>query len=395
VGCGGILNVAKVTEVDIMDRDSGFNAAVLSFPFEQGMGVSPTTNGLQATPACDLVSHLQSFVKKSVGDELEGVEQLIKQAVHSRYAEVEVLSSRAAAMGGKRLRPVLLLLAAKACCDQPFSKAQARDLTAAAASVELVHAASLVHDDVLDKADQRRHQPTIVHQAGNSAAVLLGDFLFTRAYATAAACKSTYPARQIAAAATHLCEGELRQQASAGNWGLSLKDYKSILEQKTASLCRVSCRLGAWLGGGAIAQQHALAQYGRLLGLAFQIHDDWLDYWGSDETVGKTLGTDLAQLKPTLPLLRLLQTCDVGLRGQLIEELRQAGRHVASQQVASSTAAMTSIRRLLDRSDAAAYTLATARRCAERAKSELAGLPDSLAKQCLLAVADYSVNRQL
>jgi len=383
--CEEILNVVKLTEVDIMDRETGFDAAVLNLPLNQGMGVSQTSNHTHTPPPRDLVGHLQSFVKQAVGDELEAVELLIQQAVHSCYAEVQTLSSRAAAMGGKRLRPVLLLLAAKACCDQPLSDLQARDLTAAAASVELVHAASLVHDDVLDKAEQRRHQPTIVQQAGNSAAVLLGDFLFTRAYATAAACSSTYPARQIAAAATHLCEGELRQQASTGNWELSLGTYRSILEQKTASLCRVSCRLGAWRGGGTAAQQHALSQYGRLLGLAFQVHDDWLDYWGSDETVGKTLGTDLSQLKPTLPLLRLLQTCDAKLRGQLMEELGGA----------NGPATLASIRRLLERSDAGAYTLATAKRCAEKAKLQLASLPPSLSKQCLLAVADYSVNRQL
>ncbi len=377
--------MGKVTEVDIMDRDLGFDAAVLNFPLDQGMRVSQTPNDVEASAPRDQVGHLQSFVKQAVGDELEAVELLIKQAVHSRYAEVEALSSRAAAMGGKRLRPVLLLLAAKACSDQPLSKLQAHDLTAAAASVELVHAASLVHDDVLDKAEQRRHQPTIVQQAGNSAAVLLGDFLFTRAYATAAACKSTYPARQIAAAATHLCEGELRQQGSAGNWALSLRAYRSILEQKTASLCRVSCRLGAWRVGGTTLQQQALAQYGRLLGLAFQIHDDWLDYWGSDETVGKTLGTDLTQFKPTLPLLRLLQTCDVEHRGRLLEELRGA----------SGPGSATAIRRHLDCSDAGTYTLAIARQCAEKATLQLASLPPSLARQCLLAVADYSVNRQL
>ncbi len=362
-----------------MDCDPGSDAAVLSYP----PGANITETGNRSAAKFDLVSQLQACVRTTVGEQLDGVERLIQQAIKSRYSEVEVLSRRAAAMGGKRLRPVLALLSAQVCSNHPLSESQLRDLMLSAASVELVHAASLVHDDVMDHADQRRHQPTIVQQAGNSAAVLLGDFLFTRAYAMAAACSSTYPARQIAAAATQLCEGELRQQASAGNWELELRDYKSILEQKTASLCKVSCRLGAWRAGKSTAQMRLLSNFGRLLGLAFQIHDDWLDYWGSDTTVGKTLGTDFAQLKPTLPLLRLLKVAGAAEREALVKRLA----------VGCAQNNLLDIRRQLDRSDAAAYTLATAKRCVERAKLQLSSFPNSAAKECLLAVADYSVRR--
>jgi octaprenyl-diphosphate synthase len=276
---------------------------------------------------------------------------------------------------------MLVLLSAQGCLSARSKTGWNSDARAVAAAVELVHAASLVHDDVMDGAVERRHQPTIVHAKGISAAVLLGDYLFTRAYAMAASCRSTLPARQIAAAATRLCEGELRQQASTGNWQISWSEYRSILTQKTAALCAVSCRLGGWLSGASPREQLALNRFGRELGLAFQIYDDWLDYWGTDR-VGKTLGTDLAQLKPTLPLIRLLSQSKSAERRRVIELLEQG-----------SPAALEGVRAALERSDAGDFTLRVAQRCAQGALSSLAPLRASVAKECLMAIADYSVTR--
>lgn len=243
--------------------------------------------------------------------------------------------------------------------------------------------ASLVHDDLMDHAETRRHQPTISHACGENAAVLLGDYLFTRAYAAAAECRQTLPARMIARAATHLCEGELRQQLSASHWKLSRAEYYSILFQKTASLCQVSCRLGGWRNGASLQQQRVLADYGKYLGLAFQIHDDWLDYWG-DENVGKTLGTDLAQFKPTLPLMEFMSSESQAARAELLIAI--------TRPTADSLARAHS---MIRNSDAGDRTLKVAERLATKAIDVLDVLPESEAKQLLKALAVFSVSRSV
>lgn len=355
-------------------------------------------SSISAPAASTAAQELASQVQRCVGREMAQVDKLLCEATASRYTEVEQLCRSAAAAGGKRLRPMLVFLSAHAVAVSSQTNGQLHaqshtrrgldhrarnELCAIAAAVELVHAASLVHDDVMDGASQRRHQPTIVGQTGNSAAVLLGDLLFTRAYALAACCRSTLPARRIAAAATRLCEGELRQQAAVGCWGMNRQLYRSLLLQKTGALCRVSSQLGCWRAGGSRQQVQCLARFGSQLGLAFQIHDDWLDYWGTDQ-VGKTLGTDLAQCKPTLPLIRLLESVPAKERSRLIAQL-DAGR----------PGDLAAVRTALAGSDAADYTLSAARVCSQRAKQQLASLPASAAKDCLIAVAEYSVLRQV
>jgi octaprenyl-diphosphate synthase len=345
--------------------------------------LQPACIDVSSTKPMFTANMLKSILQSCIGAELAQVEKLLRAAANSRHPEVAQLCQAAAAMGGKRLRPTLVWLAAQACGGTPASARIRYDLSAIAAAVELVHAASLVHDDVMDAATERRHQPTIAGQAGNSAAVLLGDLLFTRAYGLAARCRGTYPARMIASAGTQLCEGELRQQSAMGQWSMSLAQYRSLLQQKTGALCAVSCRLGAWRMGAAAEHVRALTQFGRWLGLAFQIQDDWLDYWGTEQ-VGKTLGTDLAQAKPTLPLIRLLGTCSAPQRAQLLTLLSDRNPEACLR-----------IRQRLDASDAGEYTLRAAQACCERAKAQLAVLPASEARDCLEAVADYSVRRSL
>jgi octaprenyl-diphosphate synthase len=209
----------------------------------------------------------------------------------------------------------------------------------------------------------------------------LGDFLFTRAYALAATCRSAKPARSIATASTKLCEGELRQQLSAGNWRLKRREYLSIIGQKTAALCTAGCRLGAWQAGATPDHQRQLAQYGQLLGLAFQIYDDWLDYWG-DNGVGKTLGTDLVQLKPTLPLIEFLGCSTRAERNQFIRLVAQP-----------TPETMELARRLICNSQAGPATLYLAHRLADKAIGILDNLSDSAAKRLLQSLALFSVQR--
>ncbi|MDX1928988.1 MAG: polyprenyl synthetase family protein [Pirellulaceae bacterium] len=315
----------------------------------------------------------QDMMKMLLGADLQRVESMLAEVLRSQYADVNDLAGRAASLGGKRLRPCLSLLSALAvgrCQD---------DSIRVGVTVELVHAASLVHDDVLDNAALRRHQPTIHAQVGAHSSIVLGDYLFTRAYGLAAQCRSTLAARNIAAAASELCEGELRQHSSIGNWNISEAEYFDILRQKTGELCAVSCRLGAWSGGGNSAAAHSLSRFGRKLGVAFQVVDDWLDLWGTEQ-VGKTLGTDLLQRKPTLPLIRLLATRAPSERAALIAMLDDAAQHA-------------SVRQLLDASDAANYSLDRARQLINSALNDLRQLPLSPARQCLEGIAQLCISR--
>ena len=319
------------------------------------------------------VTNPQDVMHALVGADLQRVEATLAEVLRSQYPEVNKLAGRAASLGGKRLRPCLALLSALAvgrCIE---------DSIRIAATVELVHAASLVHDDVLDAAALRRHQPTIHAQVGAHSSIVLGDFLFTRAYGLAAQCRSTLAARNIASAASELCEGELRQHTSIGNWSITEADYFDILRQKTGELCAVSCRLGAWSGGGDSAAAHSLSRFGRKLGVAFQVVDDWLDLWGTAQ-VGKTLGTDLLQCKPTLPLIRLLATRSGNERTVLISMLDDADQHAE-------------VRRLLDESDAAAYSLDRAGQLIQSAINDLHQLAQSPARHCLEGIAQLCISR--
>lgn len=331
------------------------------------------------------VNQLKATVHQCIGESLFKVEEQLRMVLASRHQSVQSLVRTALSMGGKRLRPMLTLLssqAATAAENRPSSRDQA-DLIRIATAVELVHTASLAHDDVMDHADDRRHHPTICNLAGNSAAILLGDFLFTKAYDTAARCRSPLVARQIAAASTGLCEGELRQQLSSRNWQLSIREYYSILIQKTASLCSTSCRLGAWQVGAPFEQQQALRTFGKLLGLAFQIFDDWLDYWGDAQT-GKTLGTDLAQRKPTLPLLHFLSSANPQGRHQLLDLLSSDKPDHSVQ-----------VNKLIRQSDSGELTLATARKLSLQAIDQLSVLPESAARSAMEQIAIFSVERSV
>jgi len=333
---------------------------------------SDLTKGVSTKTSVE-VTNPQEMMRDLVGSDLLRVEATLVDVLRSDYPEVHDVASRSASLGGKRLRPCLALLSAMAVgrCHE--------DSIRVAATVELVHAASLVHDDVLDNATLRRHQPTIHAQVGPHRSIVLGDFLFTRAYGLAAQCRSTLAARNIASAASELCEGELRQHSSVSNWNITEAEYHDILRQKTGELCAVSCRLGAWSGGGDSAAARSLSQFGRKLGVAFQVVDDWLDLWGTTQ-VGKTLGTDLLQRKPTLPVLRLLGRCSMAERAELITMLNDSAQH-------------NEVRRLLNESDAAAYSLKRASRLVQSAIGDLRQLPPSAARQCLEGIAELCISR--
>lgn len=241
-----------------------------------------------------------------IEEELAQVEQILRTELRSRHSFVDELVRYGCMLGGKRLRPALLLLSAKAAGEVR------RDHLVLAAVVEMIHTATLIHDDVLDEADMRRHLATVNSRWSNEVSVLLGDYLFTHAFYLASTLETTRACRVIGRATNIVCEGELRQIGSRSNFSLSEAEYLDIIEAKTAELCACSCELGAHYAGADDETTLRLTRFGRDLGIAFQIADDLLDVQGDEHATGKSLGTDLDQHKPTLPLIRVFQLASAG-----------------------------------------------------------------------------------
>lgn len=327
----------------------------------------------QASTVNGRATHLSAQIRH----ELEAAEAIINSQLVTRYASISGLIEHAQGIAGKRLRPILLLLSAKS-MGQPTAES-----IRLAAVVELLHAATLVHDDVLDEAKVRRCRPTVHCLWGTKSSILLGDFLFTKAYELATSGTATHPALTVARCAAEICEGEMRQQAAVGNWTISQAEYLDILRQKTAELCATSCALGAWTLNAQPAAVGAFESFGRYLGIAFQLFDDWLDIWGT-EAVGKTLGSDLGQRTPTLPVIRLLSTASPNDRQAIIDLLDS-----------SDAQSLNRLRRRLDDSDASDFTRTSAEQMVRLAIDALELLPRNEATRALEQLAWYSIRREV
>ena len=294
--------------------------------------------------------------------ELEAVEGLLQQELSSDNPFVDRLAQHGFRLGGKRLRPALVLLSAQACGGiRP-------EHLPLAVTAELIHTATLIHDDVLDEATLRRHLDTVNARWDNEASVLLGDYLLARAICLASSLDDNFACRVISESARRMCEGELRQIESRGNYDLSEADYFEIIAGKTASLMACCCRLGAHYAGAEPAVCEALARYGHDLGVAFQIADDVLDLVGDQATVGKSLGTDLLKQKATLPLIRLLDSVTPPERGELMALLSRSGNHHRD-----------ALRPWFERYDAIPYAREKAQWFTRQRGRELASLPTTAA----------------
>lgn len=268
----------------------------------------------QENPA---IRNVLESIYEPIRSELEQVEMILRAELTSNAPWIDQLLRHSRIVGGKRMRPVCLLLSG-ACCGQLTPSH-----LSVAASLEMIHTATLIHDDVLDRAETRRNRPTANSRWGNKASVLLGDYLFTHAFHVATTAESIPALRRLAAASNRVCSGEMRQNAWAGNFALAEEDYREMIADKTAELCSVGCELGAQMSGAGQEAAAAFASYGRNLGIAFQIVDDILDLVGHSETVGKTLGTDIALQKPTLPIIHCLNSQTPVQRGEWVERLEQ------------------------------------------------------------------------
>lgn len=277
---------------------------------------------------------------------------------------------------GKLLRPRLLLLAGQA-------TGQLRpEHEVLAATVEMVHMATLVHDDVLDEADLRRHGPTVNNMSGNEAAVMLGDYLISHAYHLCSSLDTTLAARRIAAVTNTVCEGELAQIAARGRVDLTEAEYLDVITRKTGALTGVCCELGAAFAHADTTLVRHMAAFGTDLGIAFQIVDDLLDLNGSQRETGKSAGRDADLGKMTLPAIRYLASADRAARRQFSEILR-------SDQCKAET-----VRDMLAGSDAIDSALETAGQYVRSAVAHLHHAPASEARVTLDAAARQVLHRR-
>jgi octaprenyl-diphosphate synthase len=311
-----------------------------------------------------------------IAREMAEVENILAETVRNDHSGVAEVVGHVSHYKGKRLRPALLLLTAKA-CGQLTPKHPVL-----AAVIELIHTATLVHDDVLDNASTRRHVATANARWGNHNSVLLGDYLFTHAFYLATTLGDIQACQIIGAATNRVCEGELWQGLERGNLSLTESEYLDLIDAKTAELIACSSRLGAVYSGAPANIVAAIERYGRLIGMAFQIADDLLDIVGEERTTGKSLGTDLEQQKMTLPLIRLLSAAPEPRRSVVEQILNAPGNHKRE-----------ALAPYLAESDAVDYARQKALEFAARARAELACLPHSSSRSILEAAADGVVNR--
>jgi octaprenyl-diphosphate synthase len=309
-----------------------------------------------------------------IARDMDEVERLLKQTLSGSRPDIGRILVHLGPYRGKRLRPALLLLTARAC----GRLSPAHHILAAV--VEMIHTATLVHDDVLDGATMRRHSRTVNADWGNQASVLLGDFLFTHAFHLSSTVGDVRACRLIGEATNRVCEGELHQVCERGNLALSEEDYLDIIDAKTAELTSCCCQLGALFSDAREDVVEALSRFGRYLGIAFQIADDVLDLTGEESVTGKSLGTDLEQQKLTLPVIHVLRTSPDAERVRQI--LQGPGNHKRD-----------ALGDYLEKADALPYAVARATEYARRARLELRCLAPSVYRDVLESLPERAVNR--
>ena len=327
------------------------------------------------------------IIAERLADDLAGVEKRFSAELRSELSCVNSLVGHIERYRGKMLRPTLVLVSGMATAGDPEVLTEEHQIVATV--MEMVHMATLVHDDVLDEAELRRTGKTVNRLRGNETAIMLGDYLVSHAYHLCAGLDMPAVARVISEATNRVCEGELHQLANRDNWELDEKTYFQIIRSKTARLCGTCCRLGAALSQAEDQVVEALYDYGEKLGLAFQIVDDVLDLVGSEDAVGKTLGLDLAKRKLTLPLIHFLTQSASARKGELQRLLEASG-----PEHRLDPAEVIGVRQLLLDSGSVAYTRTVAADLIDRAKAALEIVADSPARALLREVADAVLVRK-
>ncbi len=317
-----------------------------------------------------------SAIFDPVQRDLELVDEAIRQVSRVDYPLLESFLTHILSTRGKRVRPALVLLSAS------FHNYCLQFLVPLAAAIELLHTATLVHDDLIDNSSVRRGTPTLNALTSHSATVLVGDYLFATAAALCTETQNVRVMKVFGQTLMTICDGELRQIFSAGQWRQSRDEYYQKIERKTASLLRTAAETGAILSGAPEEHIQALRQYGYYLGMAFQVVDDVLDFIGDESTMGKPVGSDLRQGMITLPTIRLLE---------------QDPDHPAIRRIFddgdSSDRAVHEAVDVVVRSSGIAFALDEARRFARIAVDHLATLPACQSRVALESLAEYVVSR--
>ncbi len=304
------------------------------------------------------------------------VDLVIAERLASRVALIDQISRYIINAGGKRIRPRLVLLFAEA---TGFEGPERYEL---AAIVEFIHTATLLHDDVVDESALRRGRATANATFGNAASVLVGDFLYSRAFQMMVAINRMRVLDVLADATNVIAEGEVLQLMNMHDPDLAVEDYLRVIRFKTAKLFEASARLGAVMGGADSTVEEACASYGRSLGTAFQLVDDLLDYEGKSEELGKNIGDDLREGKPTLPLLLAMERATASERS-LIRQAIEQGEVQGLQDILA----------IVRRTGAIEATREAARREADAAAAMLAALPESRARRALLDLSARAIHR--
>ncbi len=310
--------------------------------------------------------------------ELNEVEAKIQTHLDSHAPLIHTVADHILSGGGKRIRPLLLILSARL-----FGYVENHYLLLGSL-IEFIHTATLLHDDVIDEADMRRGKPTARRVWGNQASILVGDYLYSQAMALIASFHNHSINEIMADACRKMAEGEVLQLCANSQPDLTEQAYLKIIEYKTATLVAASCKVGAIIGGASLEEQTALSRFGFNLGMAFQLADDRLDYSADQTRLGKSLGQDIRQGMITLPLLHLLQTCSSSEQSWLKEKIQS---HSVDDQD------LERILELMRAQGSLAYATSRAREYIEASALDLAPFPDSPAKRSLAIVSCYMVNR--
>ncbi len=311
-----------------------------------------------------------------IASDMQAVDAAIRTQLHSDVALVSQIADYIISAGGKRIRPALVLLMAKAWGYQ------GEDHYKLAAVVEFIHTATLLHDDVVDESDLRRGRKTANAMFGNAASVLVGDFVYSRAFQMMVSVNSMRVMQILADATNVIAEGEVLQLMNMHDPDVTEERYLQVIRSKTAKLFEAATELGSLIAGAPEQQVAAAAEYGRSLGTAFQLIDDVLDYSGDSSAIGKNVGDDLREGKPTLPLIYLMQH-GTSQQRELVRACIANGDEAHFDQV---LAAITS-------SGALDYTRRQAEAARDRAIEAINGLPSGTGKEALQSLANFAVDR--
>lgn len=317
-----------------------------------------------------------------ISPDMAALNETIRSALHSEVPLVNQIAEYLINAGGKRLRPAIHLMLARALGYQGNHQ------TTLAAVIEFIHSATLLHDDVVDESDLRRGRQTANVLFGNAASVLVGDFLYSRAFQLMVTVGQMRVMSILADTTNVIAEGEVLQLLNIHDPDVTQERYMQVIHYKTARLFEASSQLSAVICNTEPEIEHACAAYGRHLGAAFQLADDILDYAGDTNQLGKNVGDDLREGKPTLPLIYLLEKGSEQQR-QMVKQAIETGG------IDETHPDFTIILDAIQTSGALQYTQEIAQQEAQLAKQALAFLPDSVYKTHLLAIADYSVARQV